>query len=251
MQNAYDYWNLLSLARPLNSYQNPVPFAGAKYDLIVDFVPQEGQACVYDFSHCIPITSAGYAYHRRWQDLNVGHVVWNSTYYTQVGNPIIDGQPFRIVAARHELGHDQYLEDHTTAYDGLMCNGDDCTRRSAANTAELDAASAYFQARPVAPSSISVGSTTSNSVVVNFSGAGNAESLIPHRATTYLANWVATATLSAGATSYTFTGLSSATTYHFRIAARKSGQPDSTSQWGHRQHGSIGATHQLDDQRER
>lgn len=165
MQNGYDYWNLASLTRPLSSYQNPVAFsAGVKYDLIVDFVAQGGQACVYDFAHCINVNSGGYAFWWRWDDLNVGQVVWNSNQYTSVGNPIIDGQPFRIVAARHELGHDEYLADHDTSYDGLMCHADTCTRRSAATTAELDAASAFFQARSIPANTISSSTTTSSSV---------------------------------------------------------------------------------------
>jgi len=232
MQNAYDYWNLAASIRPLNGYQNPVAQVPVvKYDLIVDFVTQGGLSCIYDLLHCQSVTSEGYATITRWDDLNVGHVVWNATLYSQVGNPTIDGQPFRVVAARHELGHDQYLGDHLTSYDGLMCNSDTCTRRSAATTAELDAASGYFQSRPVPASTISIGAVTSSSVVINFSGAANADSLVPFRANTFLANWVGLTPIASSATSYTFTGLAATTTYQFRIASRKAGQPDATSQW--------------------
>lgn len=158
MGNGYAYWNNEATLRTLNTYQNPVTFSGDKRDLVVDYVANGQTSCLYDFSHCFTMDPSGYAWYIRYDDLNVGQIVWNASIYP-TPFPDVDGLQWRSLVGRHELGHDQRLGDHSdTGYEGLMCNTDTCTRKSAASTAELVTAAATFQARPIPASSISVGS---------------------------------------------------------------------------------------------
>jgi hypothetical protein len=246
MQNGYSYWNLAALNRPLNGYNNPVTFVlGPKYDLIVDYVAMGFVSCFYDLdpSHCVEVAQTNppndcshsfYAAAPRHTDLNFMHIVWNQTCYT-TGNPPVDGLAWNNFVGRHELGHDQYLADHEdVGYSGLMCHkftAPTCTAKSSATTAELDSASAAFQARPIPASSIAVGVITGDSITMSFSGQGNADNLTPSRSNFFLVNWNNQSTIPTSSTSYIFSGLSLNTTYNLRIISNKSGQPAGTSHW--------------------
>lgn len=233
MQSGYDYWNLASFITPVNTYQNPVTFYFGQYDLLVDYMPQGQTSCIYDDLHCITVDSSFYARVYRWGDLNVQQVVWNATQYS-TSLPNVDGIPWNSFTGRHELGHDNYLDDHLAApYSGLMCNGGSCTQKSAASTAELNAASSYLQARPIPPTGIAVtAAVTDTSVTVNFVGHGNTSSLLPQRNTSLdPATWVTPGSIPPSSTTYTFQNLSPGTTYNFHIYSALAGQPAGASHW--------------------
>jgi hypothetical protein len=147
--NGYAYWDNEAAQRTLNTYQNPATYSGEKRDLVVDYVANGQTSCLYDFSHCFTMDPNGYAWHIRYADLNVGHIVWNASLYP-TPFPDVDGLAWRSLVGRHELRHDQRVGDHSEAgYEGLMCYTNTCTRKSAASTAELDTAATTFQARPI------------------------------------------------------------------------------------------------------
>ena len=230
-QNGIDYWDLVGINYTIQTYQpSQQSFNNAnQIDLIFDALQEGDWGCYYDFYHCkqMPIPSEYVAVAQWWRfkDLNFGVVQWNATDFQDnpPRYPQVDGLPFYDLTMRHELGHDHFLADHDEAgYAGLMCNTDTCTRRSSATTDEASTASSEFTGRPQAPTSISVGGVTSNSIQVSFSGASGADTLRPYKSTTFFEDsWTTPGDISASATSYTFTGLSPNTTYYLRVASRK------------------------------
>ena len=247
-QNGMAYWNLVAWNYTVNTYnETHTTWNGSdKVDLIFDAALEGQQKCYYDLTHCltIPATPPGgratLAHWYRFEDLNVAVVQWNLTDFQEGKYGTVEGVPLYDVLMRHELGHDHFLADHgkpnpEPTYAGLMCGfigdtGTYCVSLSSATTQEATIASSEFTGRPQPPTTISVGATTSNSVTVNFSGASGHDSFKPYRSTS-LTNWDNPATIGSGSTSYTFTGLSSNTTYNFRIAAAKSGWEEGTSWW--------------------
>ncbi len=215
------YWN--GVAQPHNSYNTTLTaWTGVNdYDLFIDAKAPGGETCVLDTNHCIilPTTDTPAAQIIRFADINISILQWN---LNDPEDGTIDFQSWHTVLARHELGHDNYLADHSTSYWGLMCNADTCTRSATLTLEEKPSSNDAFLTRPSPPIDVQMYGITNNSISVQWflpPPDTNARTGFRfYRSQGGYANWVLAATsTNPNLVSYTYTGLTLGTLYCFSV----------------------------------